>query len=122
MGFGLLTHMKSALFAAIFGITGGLAILLAVHAEEKAPVIEIQLPKSTPDYGEPVVPQIKEMPPPEVLVPEPSDHYSVSEAKTEKPARRRHMHVVRRQPNFFEKLFADFVKLQKNHTPVHTMP
>ena len=97
MGFDLLTHMKSALLAAIFGITGGLAILLAVPAEEKAPVIKIQLPKSTPDYGEPVVPQIEEMPPQELLVPESLDHYSVARAKAEKPAARRHMHedVVR---------------------------
>ena len=89
--------MKSALLAAIFGITGGVAILLAVPAGEKAPVIKIQLPKSFPEYGEPEVPQIEEMPPQEVLVPEPLDHYSVAKAKTEKPAARRHMHenVVR---------------------------
>ena len=46
--------MKSALLAVIFGIIGGVAILLAVPAEEKAPVIKIQLPKSWPDYGEPM--------------------------------------------------------------------
>jgi hypothetical protein len=89
--------MKSALLAAIFGITGGVVILLAVPAGEKAQVIKIQLPKSSPDYGEPEVPQIEEMPPQEVLVPEPLDHYSVPQAKTEKAAARRHMHenVVR---------------------------
>ena len=80
--------MKSALLAAIFGITGGAAILLAAPAGEKAPVIKIQLPKSSPDYGEPVVPQIEEVPPQEVLGPEPLDHYSVPQAKTEKPAPR----------------------------------
>ena len=105
--------MKSALLAAIFGITGGVAILLAVPAEEKAPVIKIQLPKSFPDYGEPMVPQIEETPPQEVLVPEPSDHYVVAQTKTEKPAPRRRMHVVRQRPNFFEKLVAGFIKLQK---------
>jgi hypothetical protein len=68
--------------AAIFGITGGVAILLAVPAEERAPVIKIQLPKSWPDYGEPLVPQIEEMPPQEMLLPEPSDHYSVAQAST----------------------------------------
>jgi len=73
--------MKSALLAAIFGITGGVAILLAVPAGEKAPVIKIQLPKSFPEYGEPVVPQKEEVPPQEVLVPEPLDHYSVAQAK-----------------------------------------
>jgi hypothetical protein len=112
--------MKSALFAAIFGIIGGVAILLAVPAEEKAPVIKIQLAKSFPDYGEPVVPQIEEVAPPEVLVPEPLDHYySVGQAKTEKPAARRHMHVVRPRPNFFEKLLAGFIKLQKHQRQNH---
>ena len=105
--------MKSALLAAIFGITGGVAILLAVPAEEKAPVIKIQLPKSFPDYGEPVVPQIEEMPPPEALIPEPSDRYLAGQAKTEKAPHRR-MQVARAQPNFFEKLVAGFIKLQKH--------
>ena len=108
--------MKSALLAAIFGITGGVAILLAVPAEEKAPVVKITPPKRFPDYGEPVVPQIEEVAPQEVLVPEPLEHYSVAQAKTEKPAPRRHMHVVRPRPNFFEKLVAGFIKLQK-HQP-----
>jgi hypothetical protein len=104
--------MKSALLTAIFAITGGVAILLAVPAEEKAPVIKIQLPKSFPDYGEPLVPQIEEMPPQEVVVPQPLDHYLVGQAKTEK-APRRDMHVVRTRPTFFEKLLAGFIKLQK---------
>src|SRR5438874_2097880 len=107
--------MKSALLAAIFGITGGVAILLAVPAEEKAPVIKIQPPKSFPDYGEPVVPQIEETPPQEKMVPEPLDHYSVTQAKIEKRAPWRHMRVVRPRRNFFEKLFAGFIKLQKHH-------
>ena len=109
--------MKSALLAAIFGITGGVAILLAVPAKEKTPVVKIQLPKSCPDYWEPVVPQIEEVAPQEVLVPEPLDHYSVAQAKTEKPATRHHTHIVRPQPNFFEKLVAGFIKLQKPQAP-----
>jgi len=111
--------MKSALLAGIFGIIGGVGILLAVPAEEKAPVIKIQLPKSWPDYGEPLVPQIEELPPQEALVPEPLDHYLVAQTKTEKPAPRHHIHVVRPRPNFFEKLVAGFIKLQdirrRNH-------
>ena len=107
--------MKSALRVAIFGITGVVAILLAVPAEENAAVIKIHPPKSFPDYGEPVVPQIEEVPPQEAVVLEPLVHYySVAQAKTEKPAPRRHMHVVRPQPNFFEKLVAGFIKLQKH--------
>ena len=112
--------MKSAFFVTIFVIVGGVAILLAVPAEEKAPVIKIQPPKWFPDYGDPVVPQIEEVPPQEVVVPEPLGHYySVAQAKTGKPAPRRHMHVVRPRQNFFEKLVADFIKLQK-HQPAKT--
>jgi hypothetical protein len=106
--------MKSALVAAIFGITGGIAMLLAVPADEKAPVIKIQPPKSFPDYGEPLVPQIDEVPPPEGLVPKPLDRNLVAQAKTEKPAPRPRRHVVRPRPNFFQKLLAGFIKLQKN--------
>jgi hypothetical protein len=106
--------MKSALLGAIFGIVGGVAILLTAHAEEKIAVIKIQLPNSFPDYGEPTVPQIEQVPPQDVLVPEPLDHYLVAKATTEKPAPGRHRHVVRRQPNFFEKLFTGFIKLQKH--------
>ena len=114
--------MKAALLAAIFGITGTVAILLAVPSEENAAVIKIHPPKSFPDYGDPVVPQIEEVPPQDVVVPEPLGHYySVAEAKTEKPAPRRHTHVVRPRPNFFEKLVAGFIKLQKHEAtkPFH---
>lgn len=107
--------MKSALLVAIFGITGVVAISVAVPPEEKAPVIVIHPPKWFPDYGDPVEAQIEEMPPRELLVPEPLDHYSVAQAKTEKPAQRGHMHVVRPRRNFFEKLVAGFIKLQKRH-------
>ena len=109
--------MKSALLAAIFWITGSVAILLAVPAEEKAAVIKVHPPNSFPDYGEPVVPQIEEVPPQEAVVPEPSAHYYSVQAKTEKPAPRRHMHVVRPHPNFFDKLVAGFIKLQKHQAP-----
>ena len=105
--------MKSALLAAIFAITGGVAILLAVPAEEKLPVIEIQPPKSFPDYGEPVVPQIEETPPQEGPVHEPMDRYLSAPAKTEKTGLRHDRYVVRPRPNFFERLVAGFIKLQK---------
>jgi hypothetical protein len=110
-GFGLFTHMKSALLAAIFAITGGVAILLAVPAEEKAPVVKMSPSKWAEDA--PVVPQIEE----EVLVvPEPLEHYSVAQTKTEKQAPRRRTHVAGPRPNFFEKLVIDFINLQK-HQP-----
>ena len=104
--------MKSALLAAIFGITGGVAILLAVPAEQKAPVVEIHSAKWALEYGALLVPQI----PGEEVVPEPLDHYSVAQAKTKKPAPRRQMYVVRPRPNFFEKLVARFIKLQNIST------
>ena len=110
--------MKSALLATIFGIIAGVAILRAVPAEEKPPVIQIKPPKSFPDYGEPVVPQIEETPPQEALVPEPMDRYLVTQAKTKKTVPQHHRHVVRLRTNFFEKLVARFVKLQKR--PVAT--
>ena len=111
----LCQRMKAALRVAIFGITGLVGILLAVPAEENAAVIEIHPPNSFPDYGEPVVPQIEEVPPQEAVVPEPLVHYySVAQAKAEKPAPRRHMHLVRPRPNFFEKFVAGFIKLQKH--------
>ena len=110
-GFGLLTHMKSALLAAIFAITGGVAILLAVPAEEKAPVVKMSPGKWTEDA--PVVPQIEEE---ALVVPEPLEHYLVAQTKTEKQAPRRRTHVARPRPNFFEKLVIDFINLQK-HQP-----
>ena len=115
-GFGLFTHMRSALLAAIFGITGGVAILLAVPAEEKAPIVKIH-PEWRAEYGAPVVPQIEE----DVVAPEPLEHYPVAQAKTkiEKQAPRRHRHIARTCPNFFEKLLIGFINLQnirrRNH-------
>ena len=112
-GFGLFTDMRSALLTAIFGITGGVAILLAVPAEEKAPIVKIH-PEWRAEYGAPVVPQIEE----DVVAPEPLEHYPVAQAKTkiEKQAPRRHRHIARTCPNFFEKLLIGFINLQKHQT------
>jgi len=112
-GFGLFTHMKSSFLTAIFGITAAGAILLAVPAEEKAAVVYSSPAKWAQDYGAPVVPQIEE----ELQVPEPLEHYSVAQSKTEKQGPRGHRHVARPRPNFFERLVAGFIKLQ-NHHPV----
>jgi len=106
--------MKSALLAAIFGITGGVAILLAVPAEEKAALLKIQ-PARWGAEDAPLVPQIAEE---DLVVPEPLEHYSVAEAKTktENQAPRRHRYVARPHPNFFKKLVAGLMNLQK-HQP-----
>jgi hypothetical protein len=117
-GFGLFTYMKSTLLAVIFGITGGVAILLAVPAQGNTLVVKLH-PEWKWEYGAPVVPQIEE----EVPVPEPLDHYSVALAKTktEKQAPRRYRHVARPRPNFFERLLVSFIKLQK-HQPEKSSP
>src|SRR5215468_7933238 len=113
--------MKFALLATIFGFIAGVAVLLAVPAEEKPPVIQIQPPKSFPDYGEPVVPQIEETPPQEAFSPEPMDRYLVTQARTKKTVLPHHRHVLRPRTNFFEKLVAGFIKLQQPQVakPVH---
>ncbi len=105
--------MKSALLAAIFAITGGVVILLAVPAEEKAPVVKIHPAKWAEDA--PVVPQIEEE---ALVVLEPLEQYSVAQAetKTERQAPRRHRQFARPRPNFFEKLVVGFINLQK-HPP-----
>jgi hypothetical protein len=114
-GFGLFTYMKSALLAAIFGITGGVTILLAIPAEEKASIARIH-PEWTFEYGAPEVPQVEMVPlEEEVGVPERLEH-SVAQAKTktEKQAPRRQRHIARARPNFFEKLLVSFINLQKH--------
>jgi hypothetical protein len=107
--------MKSAFLTAIFGVTAAGAILLAVPAEEKAAVVKISPAKWAQEYGAPEVPQIEE----EVQIPEPLEHYSVAESKTEKRRprghRRGHRYVARPHPNFFERLVAGFINLQKPH-------
>ena len=104
--------MKCALFATILGIVGGVAILLAVPAEEKT--VKIHPAKWGAEYGAPLVPQIEEV----LVVPEPLEHYSIAQAKTktEKQAPRRQRYVIRARPNFFEKLVIGFINLQK-HQP-----
>ena len=114
--------MKSALLAAIVGITGGVTILLAIPAEEKASIVRAH-PEWTFEYGAPEVPQLEVLPPEEeVGVAEPLEHYSVAQAKTktEKQAPRRHRYVARR-PNFFERLLVSFINLQK-HQPAKSSP
>lgn len=110
--------MKSALVAAIVGITGGATILLAIPAEEETSSVRIH-PEWTFEYGAPSVPQLEVTPLQEgVGVPESSEHYSVAQAKTkaEKQASRHQRHIARAHPNFFQKLVSGFINLQK-HQP-----
>src|SRR5207247_9619006 len=102
--------MNSALLASIVGITGGVAMLLAAPAEERAPVVKFHPSKWAEDG--PLVPQIEKA---ALVVPEPLEHYSVAQAKakTEKQAPRRYRHVARSRPNFFEESVVGFINLQK---------
>lgn len=117
-GFGLFIYMKSALLAAIVGVTGGATILLAIPAEEEASTVRIH-PEWTFEYGAPLVPQLEVTPLQEqVGVAQPLEHYSVAQAKTktEKQAPRHRRHIAHERPNFFEKLVSGFINLQK-HQP-----
>ena len=103
--------MKSALFATIFVMVGGVAIFLAFPAEDKRAALEFRQARA--ELGLP--PQIEKE---ALVVPDPFERYSVAQAKTktEKQAPRRHRHAARPCPNFFEKLVVDFINLQK-HQP-----
>jgi len=108
--------MKSALLAAIFGITGGVAILLA---EDKGAAVKFRQARA--EEGLP--PQIEMEP---YVIPEPVERYSSiwryaagaqftqAKAKPEKQATRRRRHVARPRPNFLQRLVASFNNLQKH--------
>ena len=105
--------MKSALFATIFGIVGGVTILLAFPAEEKRAALEFRQAKA--ELGLP--PQIED----DVAVtPEPVDQYSIVHVKPKtQTTTSRHRHIAHRRLNFFEKLVVGFINLQK-HQPAKT--
>jgi hypothetical protein len=110
--------MKSAFFATILVIVGGVAILLAVPAEDKRAAIEFR--QARDELGLP--PQIEdEKIEDEVAVtPEPVKLYSMVHVKPKiRTTTSRHRHVARRRLNFFEKLAASFINLQK-HQPAKT--
>jgi hypothetical protein len=105
--------MKSAFFATIFVIVGGVAILLAFPAEDKRTAFEFRQAKA--ELGLP--PQIED----DVAVtPESVDQYSIVHVKPKiGTTTSRHRHVARRRLNFFEKLVIGFINLQK-HQPAKT--
>jgi hypothetical protein len=108
--------MKSALLAAIFGITGGVAML---PAEDKGAAVKFRQARA--EEGLP--PQIETEP---SVIPEPVERYSSiwryasgaqftqAKAKPEKQATHRRRHVARSRPNFLQRLFASFINLQKH--------
>ena len=112
--------MKSAFFATIFVIAGGVAILLAFPAEDKRAAIEFRQARA--ELGLP--PQIEDdftvTERDLAVIPEPVDQYSSVQVKPKiRTTTSRHRHVARRHLNFLEKLVVSFINLQK-HQPAKT--
>jgi hypothetical protein len=119
--------MKSALFATIFVIVGGVAISLAFPAEDKRAAFEFRQAKA--ELGLP--PQIddEKIEDDVAVTPEPVDKYSIVHVKRDvRTTTSRHRQVARQRLNFLEKLVVSFINLQK-HPPAkmatkrsHTTP
>ena len=112
--------MKSAFFATIFVIVGGVAILLASPAEDKRAAIEFR--EARAELGLP--PQIEDAVAVAegdvAVIPEPVNQYSSVQVKPKiRTTTSRHRHIARRRLNFLEKLVVGFVNLQK-HQPAKT--
>ena len=107
--------MRSAFFATIFVIVGGVAILLAFSAEDKRADIEFRQARA--ELGLPA--QIED----DVgvaVIPEPVDQYLSVQVKPKiRATTSRHRQVARRRLNFLEKLVVSFINLQK-HQPAKT--
>jgi len=109
--------MKSAFFVTIFVIAGGVAILLALPAEDQRAAIEFR--EAGAELGLP--PQIEDdvavTEPDLAVIPESAEQYSIVRVKPKtQTTTSRHRHVARRHPNFLEKLVVSFINLQK-HQP-----
>ena len=106
--------MKSALFATIFAIVGGVAILLGFPAEDMRAAFEFRQARA--ELGLP--PQIEDQVsviPDEVSV-TPELVYSIAHLKPKtQTTTSRHRHVACRRLNFFERLVLSFINLQKHH-------
>ena len=70
--------MKSALFATIFGIVGGVAILRVSPAEEKRAALEFRQAKA--ELGLPPQIEDEKMEDDVAVTPEPVDQYSITTA------------------------------------------
>ena len=110
--------MKSTLFATIFVIVGGVAILLAFAAEDKRAAIEFR--EARAELGLPLQIEDEKIKDDVPVIPEPVDQYSIAHAKPKiQTTTSRHRHVARRRLNFLEKLVVSFINLQK-HQPAKT--
>ena len=112
--------MKSAFFATIFVIVGGVAILRAFPAEDKRAALEFRQARDElglpPQMEDDVAVTERDL----AVTPEPVDQYLSVQAKPKiRTTTPRHRHVARRQLNFLEKLVVSFINLQK-HQPAKT--
>ena len=112
--------MKSAFFATIFVIVGGVAILLAFPAEDKRAAIEFRQARDElglpPQIEDDIAVTERDL----AVIPEPVDQYSSVQVKPKiRTTTSRHRHVAHRRPNFLEKLVVSFINLQK-HQPAKT--
>jgi hypothetical protein len=103
--------MKSALFATIFVIIGGVGIFLAFPAEDKRAAFEFRQAKA--ELGLPPQIEDKKIEDDVAVTPEPVDQYSIVHVKPTTTSR--HRHIAGRRLNFFEKLVVGFINLQKHH-------
>ena len=107
--------MKSALFATIFVIVGGVGIFLAFPAEDKLAAFEFRQAKA--ELGLPPQIEDEKIEDDVAVTPEPVDKYSIVHPKPEaRTTTFRHRQVARQRPNFLEKLVASFINLQKRHS------
>ena len=110
--------MKSALFATIFVIAGGVAILLAFPDEDKRAAIEFR--QARDELGLPPQREDEKIEDEVAVTPEPVNQYSIAHTKAKtQTTTSHHRHVVRPRLNFLEKLVVSFINLQK-HNPAKT--
>ena len=110
--------MKSACFATIFVIVSGVAILPAFPAEDKRAAIEFRQAKA--ELGLPPQIEDEKIEDDVAVTPESVDQYSIVHVKPKiGTTTSSHRHVAHRRLNFFEKLVASFINLQK-HQPAKT--
>ena len=106
--------MKSAFFATIFVIVGGVAILLALPAEDQRAALEFRQARAElglpPQIEDDVALTERDL----AVIPEPVDQYSGVQVKPKiRTTTYRHRHVAGRRQNFLEKLVVSFINLQK---------
>ena len=110
--------MKSALFATIFVIVGGVGISFASPAQDALVAFEFRQAKA--ELGLPPQIEDEKIEGDLAILPEPVDKYSIVHPKPEvRVATSHHRHVARQRPNFLEKLAISFINLQK-HPPRKT--